>query len=153
MVDTNQAMKFTPKTTEEQVRNFLRRRFAYLDDANAHSVAESISHLRQRRRGKPRQSERDEIYEAVSKRAEDATIDDAIAAALSDEELAEIDNLKRNYHRHVNRKHALLDLSRIYNEDDFFDALLAKQFDVAAAIFITSETVTRGKIISFLNQY
>lgn len=146
-------MKFTPESTEQEVYEFLQKRFAHLDDASARSIAVSDDYLQRHRPGRPRQSERNEIYESVSKRTEDATIDDTIAAALSDEELTGIDNLKRNYHRHVNRKHALLDPSRIYNEDDFFDALLAKQFDVAAAIFITSETVTRGKIISFLNQY
>lgn len=130
-------MKFTLESTEDEVRNFLRRRFAHLDDASARSVAESVAHSRQRRKGKPRRSERNEIYESVSNREDGSTIDETIATSLTDDELADIDNLKRNYHRHVNRTHALLDPSRIYNEDDFLDAALAKQFDIAAAIFST----------------
>lgn len=146
-------MKFTLESTEEEVQIFLQQRFARLDDVSARSVAESIAHLRQRRRGQPRKSERNAIYESVSKREDGATIDETIAASLTDEELADIDNHKRNYYRHIKRKHELLDPSRIYNENDFIDAVLAKKFNFASAIFVKSESKTKEMIISFLNHY
>jgi hypothetical protein len=146
-------MKFTRDTTEQEVREFLQERFCRLDDASACSISVSAGYLQMLRPGKPRQSERFEIFEAVSDRAADTTIEDTIETALSAEQLEYVDNLKRNYHRHQNRKHALLDSSRIYNEDDFLDALLSKHFEVAAAIFVTAAAITKDKILLFLNQY
>ncbi|WP_242223614.1 hypothetical protein [Shinella zoogloeoides] len=146
-------MKFTFETQEQDVREFLQERFAHLDDASARTIALSEGYLQILRPGKPPCSERNSIYDAVSHRTDNATIDTTISAMLSDENLENVENIKRSYHERKKRSHPLLDPSHIYNKNDFLDAILAKQFDIAAAIFATSKTVTKKKILSFLNKY
>ena len=146
-------MKFTINSTENDVLEYLQQRYAHLDDVSARSIIDSEGYLRTRRKGKQRSHDGVDHFVTVAQRPEGTSIDDAFEALLSDDDNENSDSKKRTYFRQAKRAHKLLDPRHTYNEDDFCDAILAKQFDVAAAIFKTSGEQTKRKIVVFLNRY
>jgi hypothetical protein len=124
-----------------------------LDDASAQRFAKQDKYLRKSRRGKPRNPANVELYQGVATGAEKLTIDKAIETALQLMHLPTDDeSVKRGFHRHKKRTHALLDASRSYNDKDFAEAVLAKDFNIAEAIFNVCSDKSRHKIVTLLNE-
>ena len=114
----------------------------------------TTDYLRKPRRGKPRNLANVELFQGVASRTENLTIGDAIDDALQLMHLPTEKNesVKRGFHRHKNRTHPLLDPSRFYNDKDFAEAVLAKDFNIAAAIFKVCSDKCRRKIVTLLNE-
>jgi hypothetical protein len=142
------------QSSEYDVAEFLRLHFGQLDDASAQRFAKQDKYLRKPRRGKPRNPVDVELFQGVASRAENLTIDEAIDTTLQLKHLPTEKNesAKRGYHRHKKRTHSLLDPFRIYNEKDFAEAVFAKDFNIAEAIFSVCSDISRRKIVTLLNE-
>lgn len=146
---------FTTASTEQEVREFLQQRFSYIDEESARAFREHSGYLRTRRKGRTRSDEASDIREWVVQRDDGTTIGEQIDRMLSDTEKDKHDQTRRLYYREYKRAHPLLDVSRSYNETDFVECILAKQFAVAAAIFKATDDTSKTKIniLAMLNKY
>jgi len=146
---------FTATSTEQEVREFLRHRFSDIDEASAHALREDSNYLQTRRKGRARSDEAPDVREWVDQRDDATTISEQIDRMLSDKDKDKHDQTRRLYYREHDRAHLLLDTSRSYNETDFIECILAKQFSVAAAIFktVSDNSETKHNILTLLNKY
>jgi hypothetical protein len=142
------------QSDEQEVRELLDALFGHLNDASAQRFAEHNNYLRKPGRGKPRDLAYVEMFRRIANRTENLTIGDAIDGALPLVELPpeKNENMKRGFHRHKKRTHPLLNASRFYNEKDFADTVLAKDFNIAAAISTVCSDNCRSKIFTLLNE-
>ncbi len=143
-------MQITLTTTENDLSKFLHDKFAYLSDDSATEIFRGSHQRVIPARGRPRDANKFDIYEKIRNRVVGKTVDNVIVSSLSDECLIEVENIKRASYRQKNRTHHLLDEARIYDVNDFSCAVLAKRFDVAAAIFVTAQEKTKQRIIQIL---
>lgn len=147
------AMLISIMTTEGELIEFLTGKFGHFCDDSADKLSKNSVYLNRERKGRPRRTDRFDVYGDIHHRNSEKTVDDIIEASLDCADLDELEAVKRGAYRHKNRTHPLLEDNKIYNIEDFFQTILAKDFYTAAAIFITSTEKTKTKIINKLKQY
>lgn len=151
-------MKFTENSTQKEIEEFLERKYAQcIPDGLEPDFLERIMDANIRHRGRQPDTEMLSLYEAIDGRGHDVTIDQKLEDLLAQNNLMDgedrFDTARRGYTRYQKRTHEHLNPKRNYGKDDFSLAILAKHFDIAAAIFSVAGKKEKTKIIQKLNEW